>query len=683
MQTNRKQKQPEKMNLFLTFMGTLCLCLSLTPTANGFATFKHQDGERGYRVLIQHVHAESWKVGYRLSGDCEAGEKDDDKKLETAITASLQAWLQPLREMKLPRPIVDKFIYSRQSDIQKIDWNRWGNFALADWENLGARLLKSEGLDVRVTFQCEGKENKALISTAPPEVYIGSAVITPITADKLTHELGHAFGLADTYVGRGEVKVSVSKGGIRATIGVQPASVMSGHLHFFRPLPLTNDDSNGIIWLYKHYHEGLPIDNCLFPDYEFERDPDGCRPKYPLIFEVKRGAVITTNAITEHDPNIDVNEQDETGFTALHYAAMEGYSDIVKALVAEEDLDVNIKDAQGNTALFYAAKAWNADIENLIRTHASFDPSLHQTLVKISGDAQEGTVGTLLASPFIVEARDIRGQPLPDTVVTWTIDGGEGMLAPLTATTDAEGRARTTLALGWTPGTAIIRATAEAIQSEVVFTATATELSAQIAPEDVNADGAVNVDDLLLVASSFGTVSVPDVMPNTDVNGDGEVNTEDVLLVLAALEGAAAAPTTNASWVATSLQHWIAEVKRRDTRNARLQRGLLVLEQLLPKVLPRQTILLLNYPNPFNPETWIPYQLAEPTEVRIDIYAMDGVLVRTLALGHQTAGFYTDRERAAYWDGKNEVGVPVASGIYFYKLSAGNFTATRKMVIRR
>ena len=97
----------------------------------------------------------------------------------------------------------------------------------------------------------------------------------------------------------------------------------------------------------------------------------------------------------------------------------------------------------------------------------------------------------------------------------------------------------------------------------------------------------------------------------------------------------------------------------------------------------RENVLLVNFPNPFNPETWIPYQLAKPTEVTITIYAVDGTLVRTLALGHQAVGMYQNRSRAAHWDGRNAFGEKVASGLYFYTLTAGDFTATRKMLIRK
>ena len=99
--------------------------------------------------------------------------------------------------------------------------------------------------------------------------------------------------------------------------------------------------------------------------------------------------------------------------------------------------------------------------------------------------------------------------------------------------------------------------------------------------------------------------------------------------------------------------------------------------------LSQPTALLANYPNPFNPETWIPYQLSEPAEVSVSIYSVDGKLVRTLELGQMPSGVYSDKERAAYWDGRNAAGEPVASGVYFYTLRAGDFKATRKMVIRK
>ncbi|MXV83835.1 hypothetical protein F4X88_13455 [Candidatus Poribacteria bacterium] len=112
--------------------------------------------------------------------------------------------------------------------------------------------------------------------------------------------------------------------------------------------------------------------------------------------------------------------------------------------------------------------------------------------------------------------------------------------------------------------------------------------------------------------------------------------------------------------------------------------GIAAPEQLLATIaIPTETRIFANYPNPFNPETWIPYQLSEPAEVTLHLSCVDGTLVRTLALGHRAAGTYHSKSRAAYWDGRNEHGERVASGVYFYTLSAGDFTATRKMFIRK
>ncbi|GIX07015.1 MAG: hypothetical protein KatS3mg115_1418 [Candidatus Poribacteria bacterium] len=96
---------------------------------------------------------------------------------------------------------------------------------------------------------------------------------------------------------------------------------------------------------------------------------------------------------------------------------------------------------------------------------------------------------------------------------------------------------------------------------------------------------------------------------------------------------------------------------------------------------PDGTRLLPNYPNPFNPETWIPFQLAEDAAVRLVIYNVSGQAIRTLDLGQRSAGFYTRPGNAAYWDGRNELGEPVSSGVYFYELRAGSHREVRRMVI--
>ncbi|MDE2975259.1 MAG: cadherin domain-containing protein [Gemmatimonadota bacterium] len=102
-----------------------------------------------------------------------------------------------------------------------------------------------------------------------------------------------------------------------------------------------------------------------------------------------------------------------------------------------------------------------------------------------------------------------------------------------------------------------------------------------------------------------------------------------------------------------------------------------------PLAIPERTLLFSNFPNPFNPETWIPYQLAEPAKVTLTIYNMRGVIVRELKFGHKSAGMYTNRSRAIHWDGRDMFGEKVATGVYFYTLKAGEFSATRKLLIRK
>ena len=112
-----------------------------------------------------------------------------------------------------------------------------------------------------------------------------------------------------------------------------------------------------------------------------------------------------------------------------------------------------------------------------------------------------------------------------------------------------------------------------------------------------------------------------------------------------------------------------------------VKNSLVTLENLIAYEIPAETELLRNYPNPFNPETWIPYHLSEDADVKLTIYSVTGEVVRDIDVGHQTAAKYDTRSKAIYWDGRNQFGEQVASGIYFYSLSAGDFSATRKMVI--
>ena len=199
-------------------------------------------------------------------------------------------------------------------------------------------------------------------------------------------------------------------------------------------------------------------------------------------------------------------------------------------------------------------------------------------------------------------------------------------------------------------------------------------------PADVNGDGVVNILDLVGVAQGLGTNN-----PEADVNGDGVVNVFDLIQVAGAIGAGAAAPSaysSNPSIIsAADVEKWLALAGGLGIGDPNFQRGIRFLEGLLAALTPKETTLLPNYPNPFNPETWIPYRLAREAEVTITIYDTKGTQVRRLALGNQAAGYYAERGKAAYWDGRNESGEPVASGIYIYQFRAGDYAASRRMVI--
>ena len=214
---------------------------------------------------------------------------------------------------------------------------------------------------------------------------------------------------------------------------------------------------------------------------------------------------------------------------------------------------------------------------------------------------------------------------------------------------------------------------------------------------DINRDGTVEIADLVLVAfhyrnPDFATLERFGVYP--DVNDDGVVDIKDLVAVASEIEAAAAAPTLRMHQGKTphltveNLQHWIYLAKQPDIQEPHTERGIAVLEAFLAALtfideIPEETRVLANFPNPFNPETWIPYQLSKPARVSIFIHAADGQLVRTLALGPLPAGVYYSKSRAAYWDGRNALGEAVASGVYFYTFIADDFIGTGKMIIRK
>ena len=215
----------------------------------------------------------------------------------------------------------------------------------------------------------------------------------------------------------------------------------------------------------------------------------------------------------------------------------------------------------------------------------------------------------------------------------------------------------------------------------------------QWAPWDVNRDGSVDATDSALITAAMGQTGEAIANLLTDINGDGIVDRADLLLVTEHFStNNAGAPSSEAilallgsstlkSLDRTTLEAELNGLLAESDGSPKYRRAIAMLQSFLVALRPDKTRLLANYPNPFNPETWIPYQLAAAGDVAFVIYDARGAVVRRLAVGHQKAGYYVERNRAAYWDGRNAVGERVASGIYFYELRADNRSLLRKMLI--
>ena len=217
---------------------------------------------------------------------------------------------------------------------------------------------------------------------------------------------------------------------------------------------------------------------------------------------------------------------------------------------------------------------------------------------------------------------------------------------------------------------------------------------------DVNQDEQVDILDFLLIVVHFG--EKPPTNPRTDVNKDGEINISDLAWLVNFIEerrAVAAAPyrkhITGATYrnILNStrqlsetdialLNSFYEKIEGISGNAAQIELVKRFLRQLLmPVKEPLVTKLHANFPNPFNPETWIPYQLATDSDITIRIYNTSGHVVRTLFTGYQVSGYYLSRSKAAYWDGRNEIGEQVASGVYIYELVTPTFKQTRRLVI--
>ncbi len=351
----------QQLILYLILLSTSACLLKKRASSDKFIAFEHQNFMK-LDTLIKKVHDDDkrWLVHYSYGDNCPAEKKNNGAALTAAISTALQTWLRPLRDYT-KKPLIADFRYKLSAD-----WN---------------------AADLGVIFHCHIGADTAFVTVGEtPGINMRSDVqVNRNFMSALVHEMGHVFGLADTYLLQKEMGRGLDTGGMDDTKGAQPASVMAANMPLFagarrddelrQPLPLGVDDINGIVWLYKHIHEGQPLKDCFFPNYEFEDFPAGCRPQHPLIFELKYGSTIN-NAREVHalmiiaeDEQLAVNVQDAKGMTALHYAVSNGYAKVVEALIKRDDIKPFLKNKKGQSPLQLAQKLQRDDLARLIRAH--------------------------------------------------------------------------------------------------------------------------------------------------------------------------------------------------------------------------------------------------------------------------------------------------------------------------
>ena len=514
--------------LFIAVLGGTLL-FNANKQAEGFMTYHQKHGlhDIGILFLIEHVHEDQWDIAYRIDPDCPASSLTTESvsDAEWAIESAIRLWLEPLEELAKQRNkrLVDKFTFHRDGDLAE---NR-----------------------LRVTFLCQpGNSSARLSSGFPPEVLIRGLLDGWSPEDywiqvDLVHEIGHAFGLADTYASAFNADPDKSVG-LKKTIGNQPPSMMSASRTSNPPrVLLGEDDKRGIRWLYRYVYDGnVDLQDCLNDDYVFEQlndyvfeqlndDVGGCVPRYPLAFAVKYGLPMYFIRTLDEDPKLK-DIPDEDGYTALHYLSIRRLQDPMERYLERTDFDINVKNRHGDTPLHlavvydtqyacehlvadarikvnalntlnytplhYAARYGRVEIVKLLLAHEDINPNLR--------NAAGFTPLQLATQGGAVSAADSDESLQADYPELWALlweEKRQHLIARLSPAALQQAHAEIAALLRAHPGIILPDAS------------------------DVNGDGVVNILDLVKVSNAFGQRGqIPE-----DVNGDGVVNVQDLVWV--------------------------------------------------------------------------------------------------------------------------------------------------------
>ena len=404
-----------------------------------------------------------------------------------------------------------------------------------------------------------------------------------------------------------------------------------------------------------------------YTDYAFGAHNVGYRTFFPVTLQKgKNVLLVRLDGFKAHYDlwSLFFGFEEDTEYTVIPPGVGFSFSTTETNLLAEDMITLNLN-AENITDL----AGWQADI--------TFDPNVLEVVEVSEGDFLKSEGGGTFFQAGTIDNTKGKITSLYSARIAESGVSGTGTLLSVTFKAKAAGETQVTLENF--EFSSISGAIIPTVPLDITITV------GDYPAWDVNQDGRVSIIDLVLVANDLGSGAPANL--RTDVNRDGVINIQDLIIVAQHMGESteSAAPATlvvdSDNLTPAMIQAWIDQAQVADDGSIAFQQGIENLKRLLASLIPEKTALLANYPNPFNPETWIPYQLAAAADVTVSIYAADGTLVQALALGHQPRGMYQSRSRAAYWDGRNAVGEPVASGVYFYTLTANNFIATRKMLI--